>query len=84
MTLVEFVNNVATQVALLAWALFALTWSIGWVLRGSPLPVARLKRAGQSLIEDALWAAFWLAMGSTVFSVISYLVQVVAIEISPS
>ncbi len=78
--LLDFVNELTTQVAALAWGMFLLTWSIGWILRGAPLPFMRIKRVGQSLIEDALWAAFWLAMGSTVFSVITYLVQVVGIE----
>ncbi len=78
-TLLDFINDLTTQVAALAWGMFLLTWSIGWILRGTPVPFLRVKKAGQSLIEDALWAAFWLAMGSTIFSVISYLVQMIGI-----
>ena len=72
-TLAELVNNMTQTVMSLAWGMFLLTWSIGWILRGSPIPFLRLKRAGQDLIEDAVWAAFWLAIGSSVFALISYL-----------
>ncbi len=78
--IVEFVNNLTTQISAIAWGMFLLAWSIGWIIRGSPLPFPRVERAGQSLIEDALWAAFWLAMGSTIFSAISYIVQVIGID----
>jgi hypothetical protein len=79
--IIEFVNDLSTQVTALAWGMFLLAWSIGWVIRGSPIPFLRVKRAGQGLIEDALWAAFWLAMGTTIFSLISYLVSVISIDI---
>lgn len=79
-TLIEFVNSLTTQIAALAWGMFLLTWSIGWILKGAPIPFMRVKRVGQGLIEDALWAAFWLAMGSTVFSVITYLVQIIGVS----
>ncbi len=78
--IVEFVSDLTTQIAALAWGMFLLAWSIGWIIRGSPIPFLKVKRAGQGLIEDALWAAFWLAMGSTIFSVISYIVSIVAID----
>ncbi len=71
------VQNLTQQITTLAWALFLLTWSIGWTIRGSPIPISRLKRAGNSLIEDSVWAAFWLAVGSTVFTLITYLVSVI-------
>ena len=79
--ILQFVNDLSTQITALAWGMFLLAWSIGWVIRGSPIPFLRVKRAGQSLIEDALWAAFWLAMGTTIFSVITYLVSVISIDI---
>ena len=81
MALIDFVNSLSVQVSALAWGLFLLTWSLGWILRGAPIPFLRVKRAGQSLVEDAIWAAFWLAMGSTLFSLISFLVQIVGSEV---
>ncbi|ARM75950.1 DNA import protein CedA1 [Acidianus manzaensis] len=67
------IQSLTTQVTETAWSIFILSWAIGWALRGSPIPIFRLKRGGQSIIEDAIIAAFWLAIGSTVFSLVSYL-----------
>ena len=73
--LLEFIQNLTGRVVALAWALFILSWSIGWTLRGAPIPFSRLKRVGNSLIEDSVWAAFWLAVGTTIFSLILYIAQ---------
>ncbi len=70
----NLINDLTNKITAVAWALFLLTWSLGWTLRGSPIPFSKLKRVGSSLVEDAVWAAFWLAMGSTVFSLITWLV----------
>ena len=75
--LISFIEDITQQITALAWAVFLLTWSIGWTLRGTPIPIGRLKRAGTSFIEDSVWAAFWLAVGSTVFSLIMYIVQLI-------
>lgn len=75
-SLIDFISELTRKVTALAWALFLLTWSIGWTLRGAPIPFSKLKRVGGSLVEDSIWAAFWLAMGSTVFSIITYIVKV--------
>ncbi|MEB3759933.1 MAG: hypothetical protein GSR81_03705 [Desulfurococcales archaeon] len=74
---IQLIQDTTNQITAIAWALFLLTWSIGWTLRGSPIPIARLKRAGNSLVEDSVWAAFWLAIGSTIFNLIIYLVNIV-------
>ncbi len=73
--IVNLVQDATNKVTALAWALFLFTWSLGWTLRGSPIPIGRLKRVGGSLVEDSVWAAFWLAVGSTVFNLILYLVN---------
>ena len=73
----SFVQQVTERITALAWALFLLTWSIGWTLRGAPLPISRLKRIGSGLIEDSVWAAFWLAIGSSLFSFIVYIVKMI-------
>ncbi len=61
----------------IAWALFLLTWSIGWAIKGSPIPSSKVKKIGTSMVEDAVWAAFWLALGSTVFKAIVMFVNIV-------
>ncbi|AKA74020.1 hypothetical protein SULI_08915 [Saccharolobus solfataricus] len=71
--IVQFVQNLDTQVTEVAWSVFILAWAVGWALRGAPIPIFRIKRTGQDLIEDAILAAFWIALGTTVFSLITYL-----------
>ncbi len=71
--LLELINSITLSVVTVAWALFLVTWVVGWALRGSPIPFYRVKRIGQSLIEDAVWGAFWLAIGSSVFALIAYI-----------
>jgi hypothetical protein len=82
-TIVGLIQSITQTVVAVAWGMFLLTWSIGWLLRGSPIPFLRVKRAGQDLIEDAVWAAFWLAIGSTVFSLVSYIASTVSSTMPP-
>ncbi|MCE4621551.1 MAG: hypothetical protein F7B95_03825 [Desulfurococcales archaeon] len=73
--IIGLISDLTNKIVAVAWALFLLTWSIGWTLRGSPVPFTRIKRVGTSLVEDSVWAAFWLAVGSTIFSLITKLVS---------
>ncbi|MCG2871183.1 MAG: hypothetical protein NO114_00845 [Sulfolobales archaeon] len=73
MSILQIVQNLTTEVAQIAWGLFLLAWGIGWALRGSPIPIFRIKRSGQDILEDAILAAFFLAIGSSVFALIQYL-----------
>lgn len=79
MDIIEFIRGLTVQVSAIAWVLFFLSWVIGWAIRGSPVPFIRVKRTGQDIIEDSIIAAFWLAMGSTVFAVIAYFVSMISI-----
>lgn len=75
-SIIEFIQNLIINITIVAWVLFFLTWVIGWAIKGSPIPFMRIKRTGERMIEDAIWAAFWLAMGSTVFAIIAYIATV--------
>ena len=73
MSLLTFIQNLNTIITEIAWSIFLLAWAVGWALRGSPIPIFRIKRGGQDIIEDAIIAAFFLAIGSTIFYFISYI-----------
>ncbi len=77
MDLIELIDYWTSRVTAIAWALFLLTWSIGWAIKGSPIPSSKVKKIGTSMVEDAVWAAFWLALGSTVFKAIVMFVNIV-------
>lgn len=76
--LIQQIDELTTKITALAWALLLLTWSIAWALRGSPVPLARVKKVGSSLAEDAVWAAFWLAAGSLVFKLVTFIASILA------
>lgn len=83
MELVDFVRQMAVAVTTVAWFVFLVTWAVGWALRGAPLPFRNIKRVGQSLIEDSVMAAFWLALGTTIFALISYIVSSISLPMPP-
>ncbi len=79
--IIDLIRNITFQIATIAWVLFFLSWVIGWAIKGSPIPFMRVKRVGQDLVEDAVLAAFWLAMGSTIFSIVAYIVSLIAMPL---
>lgn len=79
-SLVSMLQDLSIKLAIVAWVITGVTWFIGWIIRGSPVPLRRVKRVGQSLIEDAVITAFWLALSTTVFA----LIQVVANNLNMS
>lgn len=70
--LASVVNNLYTDITAVAWSIFLLAWGVGWALRGSPIPIFRIKKGGQDILEDAVIATFFLAIGSTIFDFIRY------------
>jgi len=73
MDLVEFIRSLIATIVVIAWFVFLLSWVVGWLVKGLPIPFLRVKKLGSKIIEDAIWAAFWLAMGTTIFAVIAYI-----------
>jgi len=69
----SLISNLTTRIVMAAWALFMLSWALGWLLKGSPVPIYRVKRFGQDMVEDAILGAFWLAVGTSIFALIKYL-----------
>lgn len=69
----SLISDLTTRVIMAAWALFMLSWALGWLLKGSPIPIYRVKRFGQDMVEDAIIGAFWLAVGTSIFALIKYL-----------
>ena len=76
--ILNFIHSLTVTFMELGWGLFALSWVIGWVLRGSPIHYDFVKRTGQKLIDDAILAGFFLGIGSTVF----YLIQWIASQLN--
>ena len=64
------VQNIYYEVSEVAWSVFLLAWGIGWAVRGSPVPIFKVKKGGQDIIEDAVIAALAFAVASTIFAFI--------------
>ncbi len=77
MDIVTFIKSLISKVVTIAWLLFLLTWVIGWAIRGSPIPIGKARKVGQGLIEDAVWGAFWIAMGTSIFWLIVYIASAI-------
>ncbi|MEM1644362.1 MAG: DNA import protein CedA1 [Ignisphaera sp.] len=73
MDIITLVKDLINKIVIVSWLLFLLTWVIGWAIKGSPIPSGKIRRVGQGLIEDAVWGAFWVAIGTSIFWLISYI-----------
>ncbi|ABU82130.1 DNA import protein CedA1 [Ignicoccus hospitalis] len=73
--LVNTIQDWTLKITVVAWALVGLSWVLGWALRGAPVPLSRIKRLGHGIVEDAVIAALWLALGSAVFYLISVMAK---------
>jgi len=78
MDLVSLIKTFINKAVIVSWFLFLLTWIIGWAIKGSPIPIGKARRVGQGLIEDAVWGAFWIAIGSTIFWLIYYIASMLS------
>ncbi|MEZ0393437.1 MAG: DNA import protein CedA1 [Desulfurococcaceae archaeon] len=80
---VEFVRSLTLTITIVAWTIFFLSWVVGWAIKGLPIPFTRVKKQGERFVEDAIMAAFWLAVGSSVFALLSYVAQSVYQPLPP-
>ncbi len=78
MDLLTLIKTFIDKAVVISWFLFLLTWIIGWAIKGSPIPIGKARRVGQGLVEDAVWGAFWIAVGSSVFWLIYYIASLLS------
>ena len=76
--LIKTIAILTTQVSLLALALAGLTYMVGSALRGAPIPIREVREAGYGLQTDALRAIFWIAIYSTLASLVAWMAALLA------
>ena len=76
--LIKTIAILTTQVSLLALALAGLTYMVGSALRGAPIPMREVREAGYGLQTDALRAIFWIAIYSTLASLVAWTAALLA------
>jgi len=68
---INFIHNLTFTIMEVGWGIFILAFAVGWLIRGSPVPFYEFKEQGHRILYDAILGAFFLALGSTIFYLIS-------------
>src|SRR5436309_15795673 len=71
--LTHTIAGLTTDVALLAIVMAALSYMIGTILRGAPIPYRELKSYGDGLIIDSIKTIFLVAAYSAIASLVVWL-----------
>ncbi|MCP8308875.1 MAG: hypothetical protein H3Z53_11290 [archaeon] len=80
--LIQAIALATTQLSLLATALFALSWVIGSLLKGAPIPFKEWKQWGQGLQMDAIKATFELAIWSFIGSLVAWIAYLISLSVT--
>ena len=67
----NYIYGVTLTITEIAWLIFLVSYAVGWLIKGAPIPLYNFKEMGQNILYEALLAAFFLAIGSTIFYAIS-------------
>jgi len=76
--LIQTIAWITTQASLVAIGLFALSYAIGSLLKGAPVPFKDIKQFGSGLMNDAIRAAMELALWTSISSLISWIAVVIS------
>ncbi len=77
-TLTTTIAQTTTIISLISIALFGLSWVVGSLLRGAPLPWKDWKEFGHGMQLDAVKSTFLLSLYSGIASLISWVVNAIA------
>jgi hypothetical protein len=73
--ILDALQLVSSSLAAIAWIVVGIGWFIGWIKLALPIPSRSLRRSAQSDIETAGFAAFCIAIFSTLISVILWIIR---------
>jgi hypothetical protein len=66
---------VSNSLAAIAWIAVGIGWFTGWIKLALPIPSRSLRRSAQSDVETAGFAAFCIAIFSTLISIILWIIR---------
>ncbi len=81
-TIAQLTSKIAettTSISLIAMGLAGLTYLIGYLFKGSPIPWRDIKEFGNGLTNDAIRAALMMALWTSILSLITWVVSVIAL-----
>lgn len=77
-TLTNIIAQTTTAITLIAVAMFGLSWVVGSLLKGSPLPFRDWKEFGNGLQLDAIKATFLMSLYSAIATLLAWIVNAIA------
>jgi preprotein translocase subunit SecE len=72
------IAQVTTTVSLISVGLFGLSWVVGSLLKGSPIPFREWKEAGNEMQLQAIKATFMLSLYSAIATLLAWIVNAIA------
>jgi len=76
--LIQQIAWATTMVSLISTGVFALSYAIGCLLRGAPIPFREFKDFGQGLVNDSIKSAFMAMLYSSIVALITWIVSIIA------
>ncbi len=77
--LTQKIAETTTSISLISMGLFGLTYLVGYLFKGSPIPWRDIKEFGNGLTNDAIRAALFLSLWTSILSLLSWVVSVIAL-----
>jgi hypothetical protein len=73
------IAETTTSVSLIAIGLFGLAYLVGYLFKGAPVPWRDIKEFGNGLTNDAIRSALMLALWSSILSLTTWVVSIIAL-----
>ena len=77
--LTQKIAETTTSISLIAMGIFGLTYLIGYLLKGTPVPWRDIKEFGNGLSNDAIRSAMMLALWSSIVALLTWVVSVISL-----
>lgn len=77
-TLTNTIAQVTTTISLISVGLFGLSWVVGSLLKGSPIPFREWKEAGNEMQLQAIKATFMMSLYSAIATLLAWVVNAIA------
>lgn len=77
--LTQKIAETTTSISLISMGMFGLTYLIGYLLKGAPVPWADIKQFGNGLTNDAIRSSLMMALWTSILSLITWIVSVIAL-----
>ncbi|MBI3859781.1 MAG: hypothetical protein HY296_06070 [Thaumarchaeota archaeon] len=77
-TLINQIATLTAQISLLVAGVAALSWTIGSLLKGAPIPFRDIKEAGNELMTSAIRSLVMLSLWTSLVALATFVVSLIA------